>query len=177
MTSLAYLLTGSNLGDRIGHLASAAGLLNAMAGEIVKYSPVYESPPWGFDHPTAFLNQAIALKTSVKPADLLAIIHDIEKSSGRRRGEGNTYEARTLDIDIIFYGQEIIGEHDLQIPHPRMHLRRFTLLPLCDIAPGLVHPLLKKNMRELLDDCSDDSDVSCYTTDLSLRGKEVGGAL
>jgi len=163
--SIAYLLSGSNQGDRIKNLQSAITYINKLAGEIIKCSSIFESPAWGFDHPSPFLNQAIKLKTVLEPEALLQTLLSIEASCGRLRNDSDKYEARTLDIDILFYDDMVIDSEGLKIPHPRGHLRRFALLPLSEIAAGLIHPLMKKNIQELLDVCQDESIVTVEVRD------------
>jgi 2-amino-4-hydroxy-6-hydroxymethyldihydropteridine diphosphokinase len=158
--SIAYLLSGSNEGDRSGNLQKARSHLRNLAGEIRKCSPVFESPAWGFEHPTHFLNQALELHTALSAEDLLKTILRIEEECGRVRSETGGYEARTLDIDILFFDCMVIASPELTIPHPRLHLRRFALLPLSRIAGELMHPTLDKSITELLMACPDATHVS-----------------
>jgi len=174
--SIAYLLSGSNLGDRAANLQSAMALIMEHAGKITGYSAVFESPAWGFEHPAPFLNQAIEIETSLSAELLLSTLLGIERKCGRKRSGGG-YEARTLDIDILFYDDIIIETADLSIPHPRLQLRRFALLPMSVIAPGLQHPLLGKSIRELLDECPDDSIVTEFMVADSHQKKEVRDAV
>lgn len=160
--STAYLLTGSNLGKREVHLKDALKDIILKAGTILRCSPVYESPPWGFEHPVPFLNQALEIATPLSPGELLNALLSIEKKHGRER-KSNGYSARSLDIDILFYENMVVNEQELQLPHPRLHLRRFALLPLADIAPRLFHPVLKKPVSELLNECTDPSRVLTYS--------------
>ena len=155
--SIAYLLSGSNQGDRTRNLQDAISYINNLAGKIVECSLLFESPAWGFEHPSAFLNQAIKLMTSLEAEELLQTLLFIESKCGRVRKDTGQYEARTLDIDILFYDDSIIETEGLVIPHPRVHLRRFALTPLSEIAPQLVHPLLGKSIQELLEECQDES--------------------
>lgn len=166
---IAYLLSGSNQGDRAGYLQSAATYLRKDAGELLECSHIYESASWGFDHPSPFLNQAIKLKTFLKPEELLDVLHRIEALCGRKRTGDDEIEARTLDIDILFYDDLVLETSVLTLPHPRIHLRRFALKPLMEVAPDHIHPLLKKSVSQLLEECSDDGVVmkfrecrSCY---------------
>ncbi len=176
--SIAYLLTGSNLGDRAGNLQAAISFIQQRAGKLVQCSPVYESSSWGFEHPTPFLNQALKLETEHKPDALLKILLEIETLQGRLRNSlSNDYEARTIDIDILFYNEEIIGTADLSIPHPKLHLRRFVLKPLTAIAPLFVHPILGRDIEALLKACPDDSLVKEYSDCCSFCRKEIGDAL
>lgn len=160
--SIAYLLTGSNLGQRQENLCLALTALDGDAGKVQALSAVYESPPWGFEHPNAFLNQAIRLDTTLSPQELLKVILNTETALGRQRND-HGYAARTIDIDILFYDDLILTDKNLSIPHPRFHERRFALMPMADIAAGLIHPVLKKTVKELLDSCSDHSKLSLFS--------------
>jgi len=159
MTEAAYILTGSNTGNRDYYLSLARNRLNSEAGGIVFASHVYKSDPWGFESEHAFLNQVLLINTAMEPDALLDVILGIELSAGRERSEEG-YEDRTLDVDILFYGSRVIQTHRLVIPHPRLHLRRFTLAPLCEIAPYFFHPVFKKTISDLYDRCEDDTRVT-----------------
>ncbi len=173
MMSTAYLLTGSNLGKREAHLKQAIEDIILAAGTIIRCSPVYESPPWGFEHPAPFLNQALEIATPLSPDELLKSLLSIEKKHGRERN-GSGYQARSLDIDILFYEKLVVEKQDLQLPHPRLHLRRFALRPLADIAPELHHPLLNKPVSQLLDECTDRSTVTAYSPSNCTEGRKTG---
>ena len=159
--SIVYLLSGSNLGNRRENLCNAVSAVRQLAGEVTQLSPVYESPAWGFDHPNSFLNQAIAFTTSLTPDALLQSVLDIEIKLGRQR-QNTGYEARTIDIDILFYDKLILKSEKFIIPHPRLHQRRFALLPLSAIDGGFIHPILNKSINELLILCQDQSPVLEY---------------
>jgi len=175
--SIAYLLSGSNQGDRAAILQSANDYISEIAGDILHCSPMFESPPWGFDHPTSFINQAIKLQTPLEPQALLELLLEIENKCGRVRNAGPGYQARTLDIDILFYDDRIIKTAELDIPHPSLHIRRFTLLPLSRIAPDLKHPVLGKSITELLNECKDNGMVNEYPGNTGCQQKEVSDAL
>lgn len=148
-----YLLTGSNMGDRAQQLSEAIRLLNIHAGSVVQQSSVYQTEAWGKEGLPAHLNQALLLNTSLEPSALLKVIHEIEASLGRIRTE--KWGVRMIDIDIIFFGDTIINQPDLIIPHPLMQERNFVLLPLCELAPDFIHPLFKKPLKVLLQQSSD----------------------
>ena len=150
----SYLSLGSNLGDRTDNLQKALFMLQGSAGDILKISSVYQTASWGFDS-HSFLNICIALKTTLSPEQLLNCILRIEKNLGRERKEKAEYEARTIDIDILYYNFEIIEQKALVLPHPELHKRRFVLKPLADIAPQFYHPILIKDTRNLLQECRD----------------------
>jgi 2-amino-4-hydroxy-6-hydroxymethyldihydropteridine diphosphokinase len=151
----AYLLLGSNLGDKFKNITDAIALIHSSCGEIIKKSSLFESEPWGFDSDSAFFNQVILIKTAMSAEDLLQSILNIEILLGRLRKNTGNYNSREIDIDILFYNDEIIQHNDLKIPHPLLQDRMFTLLPLNEIAPELKHPLLHKTIHELLKECKD----------------------
>ena len=151
--TLAYLLLGSNLGNRAALLAAARQALAATAGTIVAESGLYETAAWGREAQPAFLNQALAVRTGLRPGALLAACQAAEQQAGRQRLEH--WGSRTLDVDILFFGTEIRTSADLTLPHPRLAERRFALLPLAEIAPALRHPLSGLTVSELLLQCPD----------------------
>jgi 2-amino-4-hydroxy-6-hydroxymethyldihydropteridine diphosphokinase len=155
-----FLLLGSNLGDRQDYLDKARALAKKRVGKIVAISSVYQTAAWGNTEQQAFLNQVIGVETKLTPDQLLGVIQDIENSLGRTR-EGK-WAARTLDIDILFYGDKIIKNEQLTIPHPEIANRKFTLEPLMEIEPEFIHPVLKKSIQKLLAICTDDLPVEIY---------------
>ncbi len=152
------LLTGGNRGNRREYLKHALFFLEQRVGRVLDHSAVYETEPWGFEDDTPFLNQALLMETELAPRDFLREIHNIEYQLGRRREE-RQYAGRTLDIDIIFFGDRIIRDPELEIPHPRMTRRRFVLVPVNDICPEWIHPVLKVPVHRLLERCEDRSEV------------------
>lgn len=160
---IAYLLLGGNQGDRPSMLKQARSLLADQVGLIRAQSALYESEPWGFDTSNCFVNQAICIQTRLEPLDLLNACLDIERSIGRIRPENAVgYTSRIIDIDIIFYDHQVIDLPTLVVPHPRMHLRRFVLRPLADIASAYIHPKIGVSVGELLDGCTDSNGVWPY---------------
>jgi len=161
--SVAYLLLGSNQGDKIAILQKAGERLQQLSIAPIVVSSLYESEPWGFEAEEWFLNQAVKIETDLKPHDLLRSILEIERSLGRVRQNGDGriagYSSRTIDIDILLYENLVSEAVDLQLPHPRMHLRRFVLMPLSEVAPGLIHPVLNVSIKKLLEECKDKSKI------------------
>jgi 2-amino-4-hydroxy-6-hydroxymethyldihydropteridine diphosphokinase len=158
MNNGIFLLLGTNLGDRSQHLAMARAQIEAKAGQIVRSSAIYQTAAWGKTDQPDFYNQVIEIESILSPDDLLRTTSAIEEAMGRVRTE--TWGARTMDIDILLYGDVIVEREQLTIPHPRMNSRRFTLIPLAEIAPEVIHPVEQKTIRELLAICSDTLNVS-----------------
>jgi len=152
----AYISIGSNLGNRLQNLQEAAFLLGAYVGEITAISKVYESASLGFDS-SDFLNACLVLETQLTPLAILEKILSIEKSMGRKRLQEGGYEARIIDIDILYFDTEIIQSDHLVVPHSKLQERKFVLLPLADIAPQKYHPILGKDTRNLIQECKDKS--------------------
>jgi 2-amino-4-hydroxy-6-hydroxymethyldihydropteridine diphosphokinase len=139
-------------------LSKALELIEEQSGKIIEVSSVYQSAPWGFSDPINFLNQVICLETLLSPEDLLAKLLNTETSLGRTR-HGKDYNSRLIDIDILFYDHQVIDQPHLIVPHPRLHQRRFTLVPLAEIAAGFVHPVIGLPIIELLKNCEDQNPV------------------
>jgi 2-amino-4-hydroxy-6-hydroxymethyldihydropteridine diphosphokinase len=156
-----FLGIGTNLGNRGNNLKEAVARIAENIGPIMKSSSVYETEPWGFQASDEFLNMVVMVETKLTPSGLLGRILMIETLLGRVRDE-KQYTSRVIDIDILFYEDQIIDEKSLKIPHPLMHERRFVLVPLCEIDPEMVHPVLKKTVASLLKTCKDKSKVKKY---------------
>lgn len=156
----AYLLLGTNEGAREKHLQKAKELIEKECGKIIRSSSVYETEAWGLKEQNSFLNEAVSISTSHTPHSLLSALKNIETETGRTQTV--KWGPRVIDIDILFYGNETVNEVDLKIPHLFIAERRFTLVPLNEIAIEFVHPVLKKTMNELLKECTDESEVKVY---------------
>ena len=157
----AYLLTGGNMGNREEILGKALALIREYCGTIRAMSSIYETAAWGKNDQPSFLNQAIEIHTDLQPRQLLRQILKIEKQIGRVREE--KYGPRIIDIDILFYNDEVHNYPLLKLPHPEIQNRRFVLFPLVEIAAEFIHPVLKKTIAELLAICPDKLEVSKLT--------------
>jgi len=152
-----YLLLGSNLGDRKRILSAASVQLEEAIGSVISSSALYETSPWGLTEQPVFLNQVLCLETQLSPEEVLQQTQRVENALGRERKE--KWGARLIDIDILYYGKQIIRTGRLTIPHPFLHERRFTLVPLAQIAPDFVHPVLGLSNQVLLEQCDDPGEV------------------
>lgn len=158
MPHTLYLLLGANLGDPRATFALARQQLAEQIGAIEQASGLYETAAWGVTDQPTYLNQVLRLQTSLTPQAVLQRTQTIEQALGRVRTQ--RWAARRIDIDILFYDDAVIQTPALTVPHPLLHERRFTLVPLADIAPELKHPVLKKTVRELLEGCADEGTVT-----------------
>lgn len=163
----ATILLGSNQGDRRENLKSAVSLL-VREGSILRSSNIYETEPWGEANQPDFFNQVIEFATPVDAQSLMHILLDIEKKSGRHRVV--KWAPRIIDLDILYFNEEIIREENLVIPHPQLHNRRFTLVPLAEIFPHKIHPVLKMSSLELLKKLTDNLRVDPIKTGVSTNG-------
>lgn len=157
----AYLLIGGNMGNRASWLQQAVEQIARKAGTICNKSSVYETAAWGKTSQSPFLNQVLELETNLDADALMNTLLTIEESLGRSRTE--KYGPRTIDIDILLFGQEVHDTSHITIPHPQLPYRRFALVPLAELAADLVHPVEQKTIKELLDDCPDELPVNIFT--------------
>lgn len=158
---IVFLGIGTNMGMRESNLDNALEKIEEYIGPVIKSSAIYETEPWGFRAKGEFLNIVVKIQTELSPHDLLDKILNIETLLGRIRKK-KRYSSRVIDIDILLYDDIIIHEPDLKIPHPLLHERKFVLVPLCEIAPDMIHPVLKKSFSSLLEICEDTGDVKKY---------------
>lgn len=152
-----FLGIGGNIGNKQKNFAEVYTIIEKQIGTIIKKSAVYETPPWGFKTDNAFWNSVIEVETPLSPEKLLDKIHTIEKQLGRQRNQQKGYSSRSMDIDILYFDDLYIETPNLIIPHPRIQLRKFVLVPLNEIAPNLKHPLLRLTTFEMLENCNDES--------------------
>ena len=148
---------GGNQGNREANLTRARELIRQRCGVILKSSAIYETAAWGNEQQPPFLNQALQVETELSAIEVLRTILGIEQEIGRVRKE--RFGPRSIDIDLLLYDDDIHDSRELTIPHPRLHLRRFVLVPLSEIAAETMHPLLHLSVRELLEKCPDELEV------------------
>jgi 2-amino-4-hydroxy-6-hydroxymethyldihydropteridine diphosphokinase len=167
-----FLLLGGNIGDRLAYLESAAKLIEKEIGSILQLSSLYETAPWGISEQANFLNQAVEIQTNLAAEKLLEKLLSIELALGRERH--HRWYARTIDIDILLFGNQVINIQNLQIPHPQMQFRRFALTPLQEIAAEVVHPLLGKTITQILAECEDSLEVKPLASSHFLTHSRLG---
>jgi 2-amino-4-hydroxy-6-hydroxymethyldihydropteridine diphosphokinase len=156
--NIVFLGIGTNLGNRERNLEQAVAGTEKYLGRVLLSSSLYETEPWGFQSADKFLNMVVKIGTNLSPVVLMEKILILESMLGRVRG-AEQYASRLIDIDILVYEDLIINDDHLKIPHRLLHERKFVLVPLCEITPEMVHPVLKKTIAELLQICEDRSEV------------------
>ena len=155
-----YLHTGTNIGDRTANLLQANTLIKSRIGDILQASRIYQTAAWGIEDQPDFLNQALLVESKLSAREILLAIAKIEQEMGRIRVV--RWGERLIDIDILFFNDEIIQEEDLQIPHPELQNRNFVLRPLMDFASALMHPVLGQTITDLWQECQDPLEASIY---------------
>ncbi|UTW64488.1 2-amino-4-hydroxy-6-hydroxymethyldihydropteridine diphosphokinase [bacterium SCSIO 12741] len=153
---------GSNLGSWEAVQQLALDEIEARIGRLERLSQVYRTEPWGVKDQPYFKNQVVLVHTRLSAPEVLNQLLNIEKECGRDREKEDRWGPRSLDLDILFYGNEQVADSNLEIPHPRLHQRKFILIPLSEVAPDLIHPITAQSVREMLDYCTDDSKVELY---------------
>ncbi len=156
-----YFLLGGNIGNREELLSEAIRKMTNQLGKYVQASALYETEPWGFTHEQNFLNQVVVFDSELPALDILDKTQTIEKELGRVRKTTQFCE-RTIDIDILFYGDECIENERLSVPHPRIQERSFALYPLEELIPDFIHPILKKSIKQLKNECPDKLQVKKF---------------
>jgi len=163
--AIVYLSLGSNLGDRLGYVQQAAGIIGMTKDiNIVSTSSFYETEPWQMNSKNWFVNAIVEISTSLSPEELLIVIQRIEAQLGRERTDVREYTDRTIDIDILFYDDKLINTDKLVIPHKFFHKRACMLVPMLEIAQDFVHPLFHKTVSELYDELDNPEQVVLYGT-------------
>lgn len=158
-----YILFGSNQGEKEALLEQACLLIEQRCGMIAEQSSAYLTEPWGFKAEEWFVNKLLAVETRLEPDALMEVLMGIEHELGRvRHPEKAGYCSRTVDLDILYYGERIIHTEKVTAPHPRLHLRRFALMPLCELIPDFLHPVFNRSQQQLLDSCPDTSTVKPF---------------
>lgn len=168
-----FLLLGSNQGNRSENLSRAMHEIRTKIGIIQRVSSVYETEAWGFKSEKHFYNSVISLETEIGATEVLRTILEIETALGRSRNNDEGYASRLIDIDILFFDDEIIDGPQLQIPHPRLHERMFTLMPLVELSPEKIHPKLGKTISALAAQCSDKLMVKKIDTTTNLTPEQI----
>jgi 2-amino-4-hydroxy-6-hydroxymethyldihydropteridine diphosphokinase len=152
--SKVYLLLGGNMGDKRQVFMQADTLLGERVGKIRRRSAIYETEPWGFESSDMFWNQVLELEVNISAKKVLQIILQVEHELGRIR-KTHQYDSRVMDIDILFYDNQVVDWPELVIPHPRIQERKFVLVPLNELIPEMIHPVLQKSIHQLLEQCPD----------------------
>jgi 2-amino-4-hydroxy-6-hydroxymethyldihydropteridine diphosphokinase len=158
MKNIAYIGIGSNVGDKIGYCDSAIEEISKYEENVVtERSSFYRTEAWGKEDQDWFINCVIKLETPLSPPDLLKVLKDIEIKLKREKGD--RWSERTIDLDILFFNNEVINKPGVRIPHPLIQMRKFVLIPLCEISPQLIHPILNRSVKTLLKKTGDEKEV------------------
>jgi len=158
--NIAFLLTGSNLGHRLTNLQQAHSFIEPTLGNVLAASSFYQTAAWGLLNQGAFLNQVLKVQTTLSAHDLLEAVLAIELQMGRERRQH--WGERLIDIDILFFNEDIVSTPKLTLPHPYLHQRKFTLVPMAEISPYWQHPIYRRTIEELAEECTDSLEVELY---------------
>jgi 2-amino-4-hydroxy-6-hydroxymethyldihydropteridine diphosphokinase len=159
-----FLGIGGNLGNKQANFEKVFELIEKDLGKVIEHSSIYETPAWGFHSEEVFWNQVLLIETTLSAHAILENIKHIEAAFDRKRGK-ERYSSRQMDVDILYYNQDFFDDEHLVIPHPRIHERKFVLVPLCEIAPDFKHPLMRLNHVSLLENCLDKSIIKKVAID------------
>jgi 2-amino-4-hydroxy-6-hydroxymethyldihydropteridine diphosphokinase len=159
--NVAFLSLGGNMGDRLENLNSARQQISLVCGLVAQESGIYETEAWGHESDKKYLNQVIRIETGLNAFELIDQLQQIEKKIGRERFE-KQFTDRIIDIDLLFFNNETINTAGLIVPHPRLHLRKFVLVPLADLGTDILHPVLNKKTSHLLTECEDPLGVKLF---------------
>lgn len=162
MGEVTFLSLGSNMGDREAYLRRALTQIEKRCGRLIRVSEIYDTPPWGFEAEQNFLNICASVQTALSPELLMDELLKIEQLLGRARTNSEGYTSRPIDIDILTIGKRVLKSSKLEIPHPRMEMRKFVLLPLLEIAPDFKHPKSAKTIQQIITECNDGTVVKLY---------------
>jgi 2-amino-4-hydroxy-6-hydroxymethyldihydropteridine diphosphokinase len=163
-----HLSLGSNQENRLHYLMHALNVIRKSGCQLTNLSDVYETDSWGYESADNFLNVVVQIRTNLQPDELLGFIQGIENDLLRKRGNVG-YEDRPLDIDILFFNNNIIVSDDLCIPHPLIHMRKFCVQPVCDIDPELIHPVLNLSMSEIIEKSHTHEHITCFMKGQNLK--------
>lgn len=166
--NVAFLCLGGNIGDRLANLKEAKRQIGFLGCKLLNESSVYQTKAWGVDEAPDYYNQCIQISTNLSAHELMKALIGVEESMGRVRTD-NRNASRTMDIDILFFNEEQINTPELEVPHPRLQLRNFVLIPMAEIAPKLMHPKLRKTLQQLLNVCADENEVKKIEADVHLH--------
>ena len=161
-----FIGLGSNRGDRMQYLQDALDSIKKQIGTLIKSSSVYEAAAWGYDSEASYLNAVVKCETTLSPPEVLAQLHRIEDHAGRTRETGVRYSDRTLDLDLLYYGDRLIDEENLHIPHPRIAERQFVLQPMAEIEPEWMDVRLAKTVEQLKQMIQDPGGIEIHPTRL-----------
>lgn len=160
-----YIGLGSNIGDKVGYIQQAYKMIKFLENVSVEnFSSLYETEPYGNTNQDWFVNAVLEIKTSIDPEQLIGEFQRIEYQLGRNRSKNEKWSPRTIDIDILFYGDDIVSSGTITVPHCELHKRAFVLVPMLELNPDFVHPIIGKTIAEMHNDLAEPEEVYLYGT-------------